>query len=81
MKGGVVRILSHVFMATENITEYSTVLHCDLYSVLMKLVQSEIPRSRDTNRGFERLEIGLRTRQQGEIHHRDSIAEVLPRND
>jgi hypothetical protein len=46
MNRGVVRRLSQVFMATEHNREKSTVLLCDLYSVRMKLVQSEIQRSR-----------------------------------
>jgi hypothetical protein len=62
MNRGVARRLSHVFMATENEREQSTVLLGELYSVHMKLVQSEIQRSRervkrvrDPEREFERL--------------------------
>jgi hypothetical protein len=56
---------------TENNREQSIVLLGDLYSVGMKLVQSEMPRSR--YRAFERLETSRRTKQQGEIYKTDFV--------
>jgi hypothetical protein len=45
MNRGVARRLSRVFMAKKNNREQLTALFCDLYSIRMKLVQSEIQRS------------------------------------
>jgi hypothetical protein len=50
MNRGVTRRLPHVFMATEHNREQSAVLLGDLYSVCIKLVQSEIQRSRERER-------------------------------
>jgi hypothetical protein len=45
MNQGDARKLSHVFMATENKIEQSTVLLGDLYPVRVTLLQPEIQRS------------------------------------
>jgi predicted RNA-binding protein with PIN domain len=54
MNRGVARKLSHVFMATESNREQSTFLLGDLHSVRMKLLQSEIRRSRERIRESKR---------------------------